>query len=103
MFAINWDDYPEIYDNSEKLNLLKIFPEIPGDFFTNPQNLLLEGDNYPLLIKLSQTLKNSKLVMNPMVLSLMFILKILIKSTMLKCKTVILRTLEKGLASINQC
>ena len=59
MFAINWDDYPEIYDNSEKLNLLKIFPEIPGDFFTNPQNLLLEGDNYPILIKLSQTLKNS--------------------------------------------
>ena len=58
MFAINWDDYPEIYDNSEKLNLLKIFPEIPGDFFINPQNLLLEGDNYPLLIKLSQTLKN---------------------------------------------
>ncbi|MCR4741891.1 MAG: site-specific DNA-methyltransferase [Treponema sp.] len=59
MLTINWDDYPEVYDDLDKIKKLKIEPKISSDFLSQPQNLLIEGDNYPLLNKLCEKLKNS--------------------------------------------
>lgn len=45
--TLTWTDFSELFDDSSKIEKITITPSIPDS--ENLQNLLIEGDNYPVL------------------------------------------------------
>ncbi len=56
---LSWVDYPEKYDDDSLLKAADFCPELSGDFLNRGEgHLLIKGDNYPVLKKLSSVCKN---------------------------------------------